>query len=133
MRPFLSGLAVLFALSLPALVLAGVLSLVGIAFGLPAGWAIALALFCFTWARNGWSAASGAIAPHSIRHNGQGAFALLHVLALLLAIAFAAFSLPHRLSQWWALLLPLIPVPMLLAQAALEATLNIVNPSGRRP
>lgn len=133
MGPLLSGLMMLYALSLPALVLVGVVLLAGIAFGFPAGWAIALAIFCFTWARNGWSATSGVMAPHSIRHNGQGAFALLHVLALLLAIAFAASSLPHRLSQWWALLLPLMPFPMLLAQAALEATLNIVNPSGKRP
>lgn len=132
----LSGIGMLYILAVAGLAVAGTALLISVFFGFPVVWGLALAIVCFSWARNGWAATHGVMAligPSPKWHNGHGAFGLLHVLALTLAVSFALSPLPHILSAWWALLLPLAPILMLVAQAALEWILNVVNPSGKRP
>lgn len=132
MKLALAALGMALLLSVGALALGTVGALVAIAFGFPSGWAIVLALYCIAFAQSGWRGLSGGMGVGGLRHNGDAAFALLHVFALALGIVLAASRIPYQRSAIWGIALPLVFLVAILLQMALEGILNILNPAGRR-
>lgn len=128
-----STLGLLMVISVGALGLGIVAAFVGIAFGLPVGWAIVLSLYSFAFARNGWKMLSAGHGLRPMRHNGEAAFAVLTIAALVGGLAFAFSDFPGRISALWGLTLPLIVIPGLIIQVAAESVLNVLLPRGRRP
>jgi hypothetical protein len=123
----------LFLLTVGALAVAGVGFLIAPCFGLPIGWSCAFAIYSASWARNGWKGLTNlGIGVAGIRKNSEAAFAILHMVALSAVVVFAASPLLFSLSAFWALLLPLLVIPAIAVQVALEFLLNIVNPLGKR-
>lgn len=126
-------LSMTFLLSVGTLALGSVASLLAIFFGYPVGWGIAIAIVCFGFASSGWKGLTNlGIGGKGIANNAEGAFGILHISALLMVALFATSELPHQLSAWWAVLLPLLIIPSLAAQWLFELVLNVVNPSGKR-
>ena len=133
MNLIFATLSMAFFLSVGMLALGTIASLVAIFFGYPAGWAIATALLCSSFASNGLK---GLVNPgmggRGIRNNAEGAFGLLHISVLVMVVSFAISELPHQVSAWWALLLPLLLVPSFAVQWFFEFVLDVINPGGRR-
>jgi hypothetical protein len=132
MKLAFAALGMALLLSVGALALGAVASLVAVVFGFPLGWAIVLALYCTAFAQSGWRGLSGGMGVTGLRHNGDAAFALLHAIALAVGVAIALSSIPNEHSALWGLTLPLAFLAGILVQITLEALLNVVNASGRR-
>ncbi len=133
MKAAFGMLSMTFLLSVGALGVGSIASLVAIFFGYPTGWGIATAIVCFAFASNGWKGLTNlGIGSRGISNNAEGAFGLLHILALVVFILFATSELPRQVSAWWALLFPLIIIPSLAAQLLFGLALDVINPSGKR-
>jgi len=133
MKFLLAILSMTFLLSVGMLALGSVASLLAIFFGYPVGWGIATAIACFGFASSGWKGLTNlGIGSRGISNNAEGAFGMLHISALVMIVLFATSELPHQLSAWWSVLLPLFIIPSLAAQWLFELVLDVVNPSGKR-
>lgn len=133
MKLLFAIISMTFLLSVGLLAIGAVASLVAIFFGFPVGWGIALSLYCIAFTSSGWKGLSNlGIGARGISNNAEGALCLMHILVLLLGIAFAFSSIPSNTSALWALLLPLVILPALAVQWFFEILLNVVNNSGKR-
>lgn len=123
----------IFLLSVAALALGAIASLIAMFFEYPVGWSIATAIACFAFASSGWKGLTNlCLGVKGISDNAEGAFGLLHVSALAAVALFAFSEMPYQLSAWWALLMPLLIIPSFALQWLFELVLNVLNPSGKR-
>ena len=133
MKLLLSMLSMTFLLSVGALALGSIGSLVAMFFGYPVGWSIATAIACFAFAGSGWKGLTNlGLGEKGISNNAEGAFGLLHISVLVAVVLFALSETPYQLSAWWALLMPLLIIPSFAFQWLLEIVLNVINPNGKR-
>jgi hypothetical protein len=125
---FSLGLAVLALWALAAVMLGRVF------FDFPLAWGLGCAWYFLWWGIGGYKMmvylhGSGATAN---LQNPAVAAAAAYVVTLLTGAWFAFSNLPHSLSAWWLLLLPVTFVLHLAWQAAAEVLFNLVSPGTRR-
>lgn len=124
----------LFVLAVGAFSVGAVAALAAIAFRFPVFWAVVLSLVCFAWARHGFTALGGTMNPafNKVMRNSTAAFGLAYLVGFSGVLAFALSPLPHTISRWWLLAVPLWPFAVVGIQGLLEAILDRLNRSGRR-
>ena len=128
-----SIMSMIFLLSVGATAIGSIASLLAMVIGYPVGWSIATAIVCYSFASSGWKGLTNlGIGAIGISNNAEGAFCLLHISVLAVIVLFAFSEIPHQVSAWWALLMPLLMIPAFLFQWLFEIALNIVNPNGKR-
>ena len=133
MKLLLSVLSMTFLLSVGALALGAIASLIAMFFGYPVGWSIATAIACIAFASSGWKGLTNlGLGVKGISNNAEGAFGLLHITALAAVVLFAFSEIPYQLSAWWALLMPLLIIPSFALQWLFELALDVINPIGKR-
>jgi hypothetical protein len=133
MKLILASLGMLMLLSTAALLFCAIASLISIFFGFSVGWGIAIAIVCFGFSSSAWKGlANFGIGHAGVTNNAEGAFALLHISALITLCLFYFSGLTNQISAWWALLMPLLIIPSLASQWLFEILLNSINPNGKR-
>jgi len=100
--------------------------------GFPVGWGIAVIIFCLYYMAGAYKLMSFFTGEGGVKTNASAAACLVPLFEVVLVAYFVTSTLPHELSAWWALLLPLTFVAHLLLQAGFEVLLDAVHPSGKR-